>query len=83
VKHRNALDRALRIWGNKPWYKNQVARTSFLKGKHLVQMGGEFSTQGHAWIQKAKALRREITREDDEGEATKEDFDKLVVFWSR
>ncbi|TGO51365.1 hypothetical protein BOTNAR_0359g00150 [Botryotinia narcissicola] len=77
------LDRALRIWGSKHWYKNQVARTSFLKGKHLLQMGSEHSHEGLLWIERARNLRSEILKDEESKEPTEEDYDDLIVFWSR
>ncbi|KPM44209.1 hypothetical protein AK830_g2377 [Neonectria ditissima] len=72
------LDRALRIWGNKAWYRNQVARTSFLKGKHLVSLGGKKADEGQEWLMQAAVLRKEILHIDPAGEPTEQDYDELV-----
>jgi len=41
--------------------------------------------EGKKWIQRALQIRREIVPDDQkaEDELEIEDFDKLVVFWSR
>ncbi len=80
---RSYLDRALRIWGTRSWYKNQVARTSFLKGTHLLSLGGEAASEGKRWIEQAAALRKEILPNCDMSKASEKDYDELVVFWSR
>ncbi|KAK2608832.1 hypothetical protein QQS21_002689, partial [Conoideocrella luteorostrata] len=36
----------LSIWGNKPWYRNQIARILFLKGMHLLSLGTEDAEEG-------------------------------------
>ena len=81
--NRDYLDRALGIWGDRSWFKNESARTSFLRGKHLQQMGGsENFENGSRWIQRAIALRREVGVSDGDKELDTQDFDDLVCFWS-
>ncbi|KAJ4135099.1 hypothetical protein NW768_004714 [Fusarium equiseti] len=77
------LDRALGIWGERSWFKNESARTSFLRGKHLQNMGGKENVEnGSRWIQRAILLRREVGVNDDDRELDTHDFDDLVCFWS-
>uniref|UniRef100_A0A8H7KEP9 MalT-like TPR region domain-containing protein n=1 Tax=Bionectria ochroleuca TaxID=29856 RepID=A0A8H7KEP9_BIOOC len=78
------LDRALGIWGEREWYKNESARSSFLRGNHLVSIGGDRNIEkGERWLQRAKVLRDEVLRCDSELEnLTTQDFDDLVCFWS-
>lgn len=80
---RDYLDRALGIWGDRSWFKNESARTSFLRGKHLQQMCGRENVEnGSRWIQRAIVLRREVGVSDDDKELDTRDFDDLVCFWS-
>lgn len=81
--HRDLLDRALGIWGDWPWFRNEAARSSFLRGTHLLSMGGEKNIEmGNHWLERAKMLRREILQEAEPKELNMADFDKLVCFWS-
>jgi hypothetical protein len=82
---RDHLDRALSIWGDQAWYKNQFSRSSFLKGKHLMSLGGDDIKEGKKWVQRALQIRREIVPNDQKSEDELDigDFDELVVFWSR
>jgi hypothetical protein len=80
---RSYLDRALSIWGDRTWYKNESARSSFLRGTHLISLGGEENMeQGKRWVERAKALRREILPGEASRELDTVDFDDLVCFWS-
>ncbi|KAK1961468.1 tetratricopeptide repeat domain-containing protein [Colletotrichum sublineola] len=78
------LDRALSIWGDRQWFRNESARSSFLRGKHLISMCDEESVElGNRWIERAKVLRREILpNEEGSRELDTADFDALVCFWS-
>ena len=80
---RDYLDRALCIWGNRPWFRNESARTSFLRGIHLQSMGGEKNIEnGKHWVERAKQLRRDILPDEEPRELDTADFDDLVIFWS-
>jgi hypothetical protein len=46
-------------------------------------MKGASDEQGQKWIEKAKALHREVMNDGGFGELNEGDFDDLVVFWSR
>ncbi|RHZ68077.1 hypothetical protein CDV55_107889 [Aspergillus turcosus] len=79
----NSLERALSIWGDRYWYKNESARSSFLRGTHLRSLGGEENIEmGNRWMERAKLLRREILPDEEEKDLVTEDFDDLVCFWS-
>lgn len=83
MRRRDYLDRALSIWGDRQWYKNESARSSFLRGTHLLSFGGEENQElGARWIERAKVLRREILPDEEERELDTVDFDNLVCFWS-
>ena len=80
---RDSLDRALSIWGNRQWFKNESARSSFLRGIHLQSLGGEKNVEtGTYWVERAKLLRSEILLEEEVKELETVDFDDLVCFWS-
>ena len=80
---RDLLDRALGIWGDWPWFKNESARSSFLQGTHLLSTGLEKNVEmGNYWVERAKLLRREILPEEEPKELEIADFDGLVCFWS-
>ncbi|KAK1751457.1 hypothetical protein QBC47DRAFT_391863 [Echria macrotheca] len=74
---------ALDIWSVEPdAHKNEIARTTFLKGK-IFEASGKGQKASIA-LRVASRLRREITKEErDVRSLTMEDFDKLVAFWSR
>ncbi|KAF2120075.1 tetratricopeptide repeat domain-containing protein [Lophiotrema nucula] len=77
------LDRALSIWGDRQWYKNESARSSFLRGIHLMSFGDDENFElGTRWIERAKVLRKEILPEEEKRELDTVDFDDLVCFWS-
>ncbi|KAI1411461.1 tetratricopeptide repeat domain-containing protein [Hypoxylon sp. FL1857] len=77
------LDRALSIWGDRQWFKNESARSSFLRGTHLLSMGGKANVEkGNLWIERAKLLRKEILPDEEPRQLETVDFDDLVCFWS-
>ncbi|KAI1278576.1 tetratricopeptide repeat domain-containing protein [Xylaria sp. FL0933] len=77
------LDRALTIYGDFPWYKRESARSSFLRGIHLVSLGGEDNVeQGKRWIHRAEVIRKEILPDEPPKELEPKDFDSLICFWS-
>ncbi|RDW93966.1 uncharacterized protein DSM5745_01288 [Aspergillus mulundensis] len=72
------LERALDIWGDRPWYRNESARSSFLLGTHLVSLGGDDNVKnGNIWLKRAKELRRQIRPDAEDKELVMEDFDEL------
>ncbi|KAF4552210.1 Hypothetical protein D9617_10g071900 [Elsinoe fawcettii] len=76
------VDRALGIWGHQTGYRNQICRTTFLKGKILIADGHE--ADGRHCIETARAMRRTILQlKIDDVDVEEEDFDRLVVFWCR
>ena len=76
-------DRALNIWSVDPCaHKNEIARTTFLKGR-LFQATGR-SQKAYIAFKVACRLRKEITQEDlDMDSLTTKDFDEIVAFWAR
>ena len=82
--NRDYLDRAINIWGARQWYMNEVARSSFLRGTHLVSMGGASNVaRGESLIERATLLRREILPNETLMRSLEiQDFDDLVCFWS-
>jgi hypothetical protein len=80
---RDYLDRALSIWGDRQWFRNESVRSSFLRGIHLQSMGGEENIEkGKWWVERAKLLRKQILPDEEPRELEIADFDDLVCFWS-
>ncbi|KAM0521113.1 hypothetical protein ACHAPE_002586 [Trichoderma viride] len=86
--HRNEeaivmINGALDIWSVDPAaHKNEIARTTFLKGK-LFEVTGKAQKASIA-LRVACRLRKEITKEDrDSNSFTMKDFDENVAFWAR
>ncbi len=77
------INAALDIWSVDPSaHKNEIARTTFLKGK-LFEATGKPQKASVA-LRVACRLRKEITKEDrDVKSLTTEDFDEIVGFWAR
>ncbi|KAK2811685.1 hypothetical protein FQN50_002031 [Emmonsiellopsis sp. PD_5] len=74
---------ALDVWSVDPSsHKNEIARTTFLKGKLFEAMGK--TQEASVALRVACRLRKEITKEDRDVETlTTEDFDEIVAFWAR
>lgn len=77
------INGALDIWSVNPSArKNEIARTTFLKGK-LFKATGKMQKASIA-LRVACRLRKEITKEvRDVERLTTEDFDEIVAFWAR
>lgn len=77
------INAALDIWSVDPSaHKNEIARTTFLKGK-LFEATGKMQKASIA-LRVACRLRKEITKEErDVKSLTTEDFDQIVAFWAR
>jgi hypothetical protein len=77
------MNRALEIWSVDPSaHKNEIARTTFLKGKVLAAM--DKMEKVSIALKVACRLRKEITKEDrDVDSLMMEDFDEIVAFWAR
>jgi flagellar hook-basal body complex protein FliE len=77
------INRALEIWSVDPSaHKNEIARTTFLKGKVLAAM--DKMQKASIALKVACRLRKEITKEDrDVDSLMTEDFDEIVAFWAR
>ncbi|KAK2800317.1 hypothetical protein FQN51_006225 [Onygenales sp. PD_10] len=74
---------ALDVWSVDPSaHKNEIARTTFLKGKLFEAMGK--TQEASVALRVACRLRKEITKEDrDVKSLVTEDFDEIVAFWAR
>ncbi|OQE22153.1 hypothetical protein PENFLA_c013G10931 [Penicillium flavigenum] len=77
------INGALEIWSVDPnAHKNEIARTTFLKGNLLATMGK--MQKASIAFRVACRLRKEITKEDrDLKSLTPKDFDDIVAFWAR
>lgn len=74
---------ALNIWSVDPSaHKNEIARTTFFKGK-LFEAAGKAQKASIA-LRVASRLRKEIVDDKrDVKSLTMEDFDEIVAFWAR
>ena len=62
---------------------NERARSSFLRGTHLKEMGGKDNVeQGKKWIELALLLHSKIKPDEKVKVLKQADFDGLVCFWS-
>lgn len=77
------INAALEIWSVDPAaHKNEIARTTFLKGK-LFEATGKAQKASIAF-RVACRLRKEITKEDrDPKSLIMKDFNEIVAFWAR
>ncbi|EEQ29248.1 tetratricopeptide repeat domain-containing protein [Microsporum canis CBS 113480] len=77
------VNAALDIWSIDPSaHKNEIARTTFLKGK-ISEATGRAQKAAVA-LRVACRLRKEITKEDQDVKSlTMKDFDEVVAFWAR
>ncbi|RDW79835.1 hypothetical protein BP6252_04473 [Coleophoma cylindrospora] len=77
------INGALEIWSVDPnAHKNEIARTTFFKGKLFEAMGK--MQKASIALRVACRLRKEITKEDrDVKSLTIGDFDEIVAFWAR
>ena len=73
----------MEVWSIDPnAHKNEIARTTFLKGK-LFEVSGKGQKASIAF-RVASRLRKEITKDDrDVKSLAMDDFDELVAFWCR
>ena len=77
------INGALEIWSVDPGArKNEIARTTFLKGKLFEAMGK--TQKASAALKVACRYRKEITGDSrDVKDLTTADFDEIVAFWGR
>ncbi|KAJ5796517.1 uncharacterized protein N7518_005057 [Penicillium psychrosexuale] len=77
------INDALGIWSvDSNAHKNEIARTTFLKGNLLAAMGK--MQKASIALRVACRLRKEITEEDRLlKNLTMKDFDEIVAFWAR
>lgn len=80
-KARKMLEQALSIYNNDSLYRNEIARTTYKLGC-VLQDSGEIS-KGQGEIDKAECLRRQIMPDITHENVDEDDFDRLVMFWSR
>ncbi|EEP77378.1 predicted protein [Uncinocarpus reesii 1704] len=77
------INGVLDVWSVDPnAHKNEIARTTFLKGKLFEAMGK--AQKASIAFRVACRLRKEITKEDRNAKTlTMKDFDEIVAFWAR
>lgn len=73
----------MKIFSSRPYYKNELARTTYKKGQMLLAMGEEWGAS--ELFQEAFRLRQALVPRDTRSieELSEADFDQLVIFWSR
>lgn len=77
------INKALKTFSSRPYLKNELARTMFLRGNLLRALGDERQAQRtlmQACGYRKKLLPHDIRKLHELGE---KDFDLLVAFWSR
>jgi hypothetical protein len=65
-------------------YRNEIARTSFLKAKVLTQLGNDEAAA--ACFREATVLRSSllpVSAAKASRDLVEDDFDQLVTFWSK
>jgi hypothetical protein len=82
--HSALLDQALKVWNaDESLFRNEIARTSFLKAKVLRRLGKDGLALTYHY--KATTLRGHILKSStvEDTDLVEDDFDRLVTFWSR
>jgi len=77
------IKQALDIFSSRPYYKNELARTTYKHGQMLHDKGDLPAAE--AEFAKAFRLRKSLRPKDIRGRAdlSERDYDDLVIFWSR
>jgi hypothetical protein len=78
---RTMLEQALESYEDNPYYRNECARTKFMLG--TIQVGHGDPIVGQSNINAAKEMYKEIKRTEELEGLTEEDFDGLIMPWSR
>ncbi|RMZ91046.1 hypothetical protein DV736_g1711, partial [Chaetothyriales sp. CBS 134916] len=80
---RHYISRALDIFGSRSYYKNEYARSTYKEAEILHAMG--LSDLANESFLKAFQSRQTVYPDDDRDMADLcgEDYDKMVIFWSR
>lgn len=77
------IKKALRIFGRRTWYRNELARSKYKFGKVNEVLGRRLEAQQA--FQEAYEIRSKIVPNDTRPmqELSEEDYDDLVAFWYR
>jgi tetratricopeptide (TPR) repeat protein len=78
IKHLNS---ALGIYSGSSFYQNEIARTKYKLGCVLRDAGQEI--EGRKTLLEAEELRKKILGSDCRPARTEEDYNDLLMFWSR
>lgn len=81
TRNRQKLEQALKVYQREPIYCNEEARTHFVLGLLFDKTGDKKRAAESS--KTAEALRRQITGAVSSVPGTEEDFDELIMFWSR
>ena len=77
------INQALKVFSGRQQYRQELARSTYKASQ--VSFGSGNSSKAEAELRDAFRLRQSLVPDDDHGmdELTEEDYDNLVVFWSR
>ncbi len=80
---RNLINQALKVFGGRLQYRQELARTTYKASQVSLASGN--NDKAEAELREAFHLRQALLPDDHRGmdELTEEDYDNLVVFWSR
>jgi hypothetical protein len=81
------LDQALKIFGDREYYNPEKARALYKKAK-ILKLSKKQSSDNETYMNDALDLYRKLSKGPERPargihELTDEDFDRLIVFWSR
>lgn len=77
------INQALKVFRGRPQYRQELARSMFKASQVSLGMGN--IEKAEVELRDAFHLRQSLIPDDHRGmdELTEEDYDNLVVFWSR
>jgi hypothetical protein len=77
------INQALKVFSGRQQYRQELARSTYKASQ--VSFGSGSTSKAESELRDAFRLRQALVPDDDRGmdELTEEDYDNLVVFWSR
>jgi tetratricopeptide (TPR) repeat protein len=77
------ISRALEIFERRPYHRHELARSTFKEGQLYAAMGNQLEADKR--FRKAFTLRRKLVPKDRRkmDELSEEDYDQMVIYWSR
>lgn len=82
-RSRNHIREALNIFGSRPYYKHELARSMFKQGQIMAAQGK--AEDSKIAFERAYSYRKALYPEDELklDDLKEEHYDEMVVFWSR